>query len=87
MEIKYLEVLVMDNNEILCNGNTVGWVNKLGRYLHSPYQSDVLKQKEMLEAVKELRDIAIRYASSHSKKNHDRLDIAVRRLNAILNKL
>lgn len=35
MEIKYLQVLVMDNGEILCNGKTVGWVKDLGKYLIS----------------------------------------------------
>ena len=34
MEIKYLQVLVMDNGEILCEGKTIGWVDKLGKYLH-----------------------------------------------------
>lgn len=33
MEIKYLQVLVMPNGEILCEGKTVGWVDKLGKYL------------------------------------------------------
>ena len=26
MEIKYLEVLVMPNNEIICLGKTIGWL-------------------------------------------------------------
>ena len=34
MEIKYLQVLVMDNGEILCEGKTIGWSSKLGKYLH-----------------------------------------------------
>lgn len=33
MEIQLLEVLVMPNGEILCEGQTVGWVSKLGKYL------------------------------------------------------
>lgn len=33
MEIKYLQVLVMPNDEILCEGKTVGWASKLGKYL------------------------------------------------------
>ena len=33
MEIKYLEVLVMPNGEILCEGKTIGWVDKFGKYL------------------------------------------------------
>ena len=28
-----LEVVVMPNGEILCNGKTVGWVDVLGKYL------------------------------------------------------
>lgn len=35
MEIKYLQVLVMPNGEILCEGKTIGWVDKLGKYLVS----------------------------------------------------
>jgi hypothetical protein len=34
MEIQHLEVLVMDNGEILCEGKTIGWTDKLGKYLH-----------------------------------------------------
>lgn len=33
MEIKYLQVLVMPNDEILCEGKTVGWASKLAKYL------------------------------------------------------
>lgn len=33
MEIKYLEVLVMPNSEILCGGETVGYTKTLGKYL------------------------------------------------------
>lgn len=35
MEIKYLQVLVMPNGEILCEGKTIGWVDKLEKYLIS----------------------------------------------------
>ena len=34
MQIQHLEVLVMPNGEILCAGKTVGWTDKLGKYLH-----------------------------------------------------
>jgi hypothetical protein len=33
MEIKYLQVLVMPNDEILCEGKTVGYAKNLGKYL------------------------------------------------------
>jgi len=33
MEIKYLQVLVMDNGEILCEGQTIGFISTLGKYL------------------------------------------------------
>ena len=35
MEVKYLQVLVMPNGEILCEGKTVGFVDKFGKYLIS----------------------------------------------------
>lgn len=35
MEIKYLQVLVMPNGEILCEGKTIGWVKDLGKYIFS----------------------------------------------------
>lgn len=35
MEIKYLQVLVMPNGEVLCNGVTIGWTDKLEKYLVS----------------------------------------------------
>lgn len=41
MEIKHLEVLVMPNSEILCEGKTVGFTTKLGKYLH-PVESKPL---------------------------------------------
>lgn len=38
MEIKYLQVLVMDNGEIICLGKTIGWEDKLGKYLFNKEQ-------------------------------------------------
>lgn len=40
MTICHLEVLVMPNGEILCNGKTLGWVKDLGEYL-KPEESEV----------------------------------------------
>lgn len=31
-----LDVVVMPNGEILCLGGTVGWFDKLGKYLSEP---------------------------------------------------
>jgi hypothetical protein len=31
--VALLEVVVMPNGEIICDGKTVGWVDKLGKYL------------------------------------------------------
>jgi len=31
--IASLEVLVMPNGEVLCEGKTIGWVQTLGKYL------------------------------------------------------
>jgi hypothetical protein len=45
MEIKYLQVLVMDNGELLCNGKTVGFVDKLGKYVFT--KEEVAKQEEL----------------------------------------
>ena len=28
-----LEVVVMPNGEVICNGKTVGWVKDIGKYL------------------------------------------------------
>lgn len=28
-----LEVIVMPNGEVICNGKTLGWVTSLGKYL------------------------------------------------------
>ena len=33
ISIAKLEVVVMPNGEIICNGKTVGWVSELGKYL------------------------------------------------------
>ena len=33
MKIMHLQVLVMPNGEILCEGKTVGWQDKLAKYL------------------------------------------------------
>lgn len=33
MKIMHLEVLVMDNGEILCMGETIGWIDKFQKYL------------------------------------------------------
>ncbi len=32
-----LEVLVMPSGEILCNGETIGWVKDLGKYVTKKY--------------------------------------------------
>lgn len=44
MEIKYLQVLVMDNGEILCLGKTIGWEDKLKGYLFT--KEEVKNAKE-----------------------------------------
>jgi len=41
MEIKYLEVLVMPNGEILNEGKTLGFIDKLGKYIRT--EKDILK--------------------------------------------
>jgi hypothetical protein len=43
MEIKYLQVLVMPNGEILNEGKTIGFVNKLGKYIYT--EKDILKEQ------------------------------------------
>ena len=45
MEIQNLQVLVMDNGEILCEGKTVGYIDKLGKYLVSEKEIKELKEK------------------------------------------
>ncbi len=47
MEIKHLEVLVMDNGEILCGGKTLGWVDSMGQFL-KPDTKPILKSIEAL---------------------------------------
>lgn len=37
-EIKFLEVCVMPQGEIICAGKTVGWVKDLGKYLYETAQ-------------------------------------------------
>ena len=49
MEIKYLQVLVMPNTEILCEGKTIGYSKNLGKYLRD------LDQMERF--IKDQRDI------------------------------
>lgn len=44
MEIKYLEVLVMPNKEILCEGKTIGFTDKLGKYLYTKIAVNELKE-------------------------------------------
>ena len=44
MEIKYLQVLVMPNGEILCEGKKIGSVNKLRKYLIS--SDKIIKEKQ-----------------------------------------
>lgn len=41
IEVKHLEVLLMDNGEIICLGKTIGWKKDLGKYLHDPEQPDI----------------------------------------------
>ena len=43
MDIKYLQVLVMPNDEVLCEGKTIGFVNKLGKYLAT--KEELIKTK------------------------------------------
>lgn len=31
--LAWLEVVVMPNGEVICDGRTLGWFNKLGRFL------------------------------------------------------
>ena len=33
MKLKYLEVVLMDNGELICKGKTVGWENEIGEFL------------------------------------------------------
>lgn len=46
MEIQYLQVLVMPNGEILCEGKTVGWVDKIGKYLRQ--KEEILPEPKKL---------------------------------------
>lgn len=50
MEIKYLEVLVMDNGEMICGGKSLGFITDkvssfagdvpISKYLHDPVTND-----------------------------------------------
>lgn len=31
--LAWLEVVVMPNGEVICDGKTIGWFNRLGRFL------------------------------------------------------
>ena len=46
MKIQHLEVLVMDNNEILCEGKTIGWADKLSKYLSEPDSKKPITKKD-----------------------------------------
>lgn len=39
-----LEVVVMPNGEVICNGQTLGWVSTLGKYLTAAGDADVLRK-------------------------------------------
>lgn len=41
MQIKQLEVLVMDNGEILCKGKTLGFVSEFEPYLNKPQSINI----------------------------------------------
>jgi len=60
MEIKYLEVLVMPNDEILCEGKTIGYVNKLGKYL---VDADKVSKPKKEEEVSSKYKISQEYTS------------------------
>lgn len=47
--VALLEVVVMPNGEIICAGKSVGWVDKIGKYLTVKEQPSVaeLKQKQL----------------------------------------
>lgn len=45
MEIKYLEVLVMPNKEIICKGKTVGWADEFEEHLFTGKEISELKIK------------------------------------------
>ena len=44
MKIQYLQVLVMPNGEILCEGKTVGFTSTLGKYLKDEVTPETVHQ-------------------------------------------
>lgn len=36
MTVMHLEVLVMPNGEIICMGDSVGWIERIGKFLSEP---------------------------------------------------
>jgi len=36
IKLRHLEVVLMPNGEIICNGKTIGWENQIGQYLKEP---------------------------------------------------
>jgi len=49
MEIKYLQVLVMDNGEIICLGNTIGFINS--KSICGKTLNDYLFKKEEVSTI------------------------------------
>lgn len=43
IEIKYLQVIVMPNKEVICMGKTIGYSDKLEKYLLE--ENDTLKKE------------------------------------------
>lgn len=43
IKVGYLQVLLMPNAEILCNGETIGWYDPLHKYI---YEEVVKEEKE-----------------------------------------
>jgi hypothetical protein len=44
MEIKYLQVLVMPSGELLCYGESIGWLTKFGKFVFT--KEEVANQKD-----------------------------------------
>lgn len=42
MEIIYLQAVLMDNGEIICDGKTIGWESKVGKYIYT--QRNIIKE-------------------------------------------
>lgn len=55
IEVKHLEVVVMDNGEVICNGKTVGWSDTLGKYLHDVKKPTII-EKQIAELVKTIKE-------------------------------